>query len=168
MFEFFKKREDRISPTGNRPGPKESNGNGSARKTREEHRLECEKLIGEAVGRAPTFLAKEILSREYKRIIDLTGKSRTIHYSTGQEMETEIKKIESELNEQGIKESILQEVHSSRELMEMLTVVIESGEKSPEELWKIIFKYRKPGSNEKELGETILEELEKNRQQKVA
>jgi hypothetical protein len=130
-----------------------SPGNGNGRKTREEHRMECDRLIREAVKTAASYLAEQVIKQKANEIIE--GGSNVLHMQHTGEVITE-KEINDLKTEEGIEGIILGEMRSDQELPKILIEIIERGEKSPKELGRKILERNG-------LGDRILKDLEKKR-----
>ncbi|MFZ3011961.1 MAG: hypothetical protein WA060_03140 [Minisyncoccia bacterium] len=149
-FEFLRKNSVSI------PSSLE-NKNRNGRKTRDEHRLECQELIDEAAVEAARSLAESIIRKEAGQIIDF-GYINEMHQVPANQIISEQKR---ERMAGEIKKTVLREIRSDRGISEILIAVIERGEKSPKILGRAILEYKKLGEKDsKKLGEIILEELE--------
>lgn len=152
VFEFLKKKSVDTTIVSS-----VSSENKNGRKTRDEHRLECQELIDEAAVEAARYLAESIMRKKAGQIIDF-GYINEMHQVPANQI---IAEQERESLAGEIKETVLREMRSDRGISEILIAVIERGEKSPKILGRAILEYKKLGEKDsRKLGEIILEELE--------
>lgn len=146
---LLNKKETQSVPASRvHPAPPTPPGNIKKKKTREEHKQECDELIKESEKAASLYLAEQIIRREAGKIIDL-GHTNAMHIVSADQV---ISEGEREYLAKKVGEIILQKKRLDPELTRILIEIIERGENSPKELGKKILERNG-------LGDEILEEL---------